>query len=73
MIWMISLQTSSYSKLKFLEASKLGSNRAFGLLNLNLLQLPSSESPPALLTCLREASIYRSLGVGERHVAESDW
>ena len=26
-----------------------------------------------LLKCLRKASIYRSLGVGERHVAESDW
>ena len=23
--------------------------------------------------CLRKASIYRSLGVGERHVAEFDW
>ena len=32
-------ECSSYSKLKFLEASKLGSNRAFGLLNLDLLQL----------------------------------
>ena len=25
------------------------------------------------LKCLRKASIYRSLGVGDRHVAESDW
>ena len=23
--------------------------------------------------CLRKASIYKSLEVGERHVAESDW
>jgi len=23
--------------------------------------------------CLRKASIYRSFGVGERHVAELDW
>ena len=26
-----------------------------------------------LLKCLRKASIYRSLGVGKRHMAESDW
>ena len=36
------------------------------LLNLGPLNL----SPPK---CLRKASIYRSLGVGERHVAELDW
>ena len=52
--------------LKFLEASKLGSNRASGLLNLDLLQLfslsPSSGSFPALLKCLKKASIYRGLG-----------
>ena len=73
-------ECSLYSKLKFLkflEASKLSSNRASGLLNLDLLQLfslsPSSGSFPALLKCLKKASIYRSLGVGERHVAEFDW
>ena len=67
---------SSYSKLKFLkflEASKLGSNRASRLLNLGLspalLKIPSS-SP---LKYLRKASIYRSLGVGEWHMAEFDW
>ena len=65
-------ECSSYSKLKFLVASRLGSNKVSGLLNLGLLQL-SSGSPPALLKCLRKASIYRSLGVGEQHVAESDW
>ena len=27
----------------------------------------------ASLKCLRKASIYRSLGVGERHMAESNW
>ena len=27
----------------------------------------------SLFKCLRNASICRSLGVGERHVAESDW
>ena len=32
-------ECSLYSKLKFLEASKLGSNRVSGLLNLDLLQL----------------------------------
>ena len=26
-----------------------------------------------LLKCLRKASIYRSLGVGKRHMAESNW
>ena len=40
--------------------------------------LPSSSQdffkiPLALLKCLRKASIYRSLGVGERHMAESNW
>ena len=45
-------ECSSYSKLKFLkflEASKLGSNRASGLLNLDLLQLFSLSPPSALL------------------------
>ena len=58
-------ECSSYSKLKFLkflEASKLGSNRASGLLNLDLLQLFSLSSSLASLKCLRKASIYRSLG-----------
>ena len=69
-------ECSLYSKLKFLkflEASKLGSNRASGLLNLDLLQLFSLSLSLASLKCLRKASIYRSLGVGERHVAKSDW
>ena len=70
-------ECSLYLKLKLLEASKLGSNRASGLLNLDLLQLfrlsPSSGSFPAFLKCLKKSSIYRSLGVGERHVAEFDW
>ena len=52
--------------LKFLEASGLDSSRAFSLLNLGPLNLGPLE-------CLRKASIYRSLGVGERHVAEPDW
>ena len=71
-------ECSSYSKLKslkLLEASKLGSNKASGLLNLDILQLfslsPSLASAP--LKCLRKTSIYRSLGVGERHVAGSNW
>ena len=69
-------ECSLYSKLKFLkflEASKLGSNRASGLLNLDLLQLFSFSLSLASLKCLRKASIYRSLEVGERHVAESNW
>ena len=44
--------------LNFLEASGLDSNKVFSLLNLG---------PPK---CLRKASIYRSLEVGEQHVAE---
>ena len=52
--------------MKFLEASGLDSSRAFSLLNLSPLNLRPSK-------CLRKASIYRSLGVGERHVAELDW
>ena len=45
-------ECSSYSKLKFLkflESSKLGSNRASRLLNLDLLQLFSLSPPSALL------------------------
>ena len=49
------------SGLKFLKDLRLDSCRAFVLLN------------PRSFKCLRKASIYRSLGVGERHVAESDW
>ena len=68
-------ECSSYSKLKFLEDSKLGSNRASRLLNLGLFSASWSlqDLPPALLNCLRKASIYSSLGVGERHMAEPDW
>ena len=51
--------------LKFLEASRIGSSRASGLLNLGLLPTP--------LNGLQKASIYRSLGVGKQRVAESDW
>ena len=35
-------ECSSYSKLKFLKALRLGSNKVFGLLNLGLLQLSSN-------------------------------
>ena len=54
-------ECSSILGLKFLKALRLDSCRAFVLLN------------PLLSKCLRKASIYRSLGVGERHVAKSDW
>ena len=71
--------------MKFLKALRLDSCKAFILMNpssllLALLQLQpllslslSLASPSPLLKCLRKASIYRSLGVGERHVAESNW
>ena len=58
-------ECSLYSKLKFLkflEASKLGSNKVSGLLDLDLLQLFSFSPSLASLKCLRKASIYRSLG-----------
>jgi hypothetical protein len=55
-------ECSSILGLKFLKALRLDSCRAFVLLN-----------PLLLFKCLRKASIYRSLGVGERHVAKSDW
>ena len=45
-----------------MEASKLGSNKVSGLLNLDLLQLFSFNPSLASLKCLRKASIYRSLG-----------
>ena len=78
-------ECSSISGLKFLKALRLDSCKAFVLMNpssllLALLQLQpllslslSLASPSPLLTCLRKASIYWSLGVGERHVAESNW
>ena len=47
--------------LKFLRALRLDFCRAFVFLN------------SLLLKCLRKASIYRNLGVGEQHVAKSDW
>ena len=66
-------ECSLYSKLKFLKASKLGSNRTSALLNLDLLQLFSFSLSLASLKSLRKASIYRILGVGEQHVVESNW
>ena len=62
--------------LKFLEASRLDSCKVFVLMNPSGLLLALLQLQPLLslflasLKCLRKASIYRSLGVGERHVAE---
>ena len=61
MIWMILLRMFFDFGLKFLKALKLDLRRAFSFLN----------SGP--LKCLRKTSIYRSFGMGERHVAELDW
>jgi len=64
MIWMILLRMFfdlGLKFLKFLKALRLDLRRASSLLN---------SGPPE---CLRKASIYRSFGVGERHVAELDW
>ena len=52
--------------MKFLKALRLDLYKAFSLLNLSPLDL----GPPK---CLKKAAIYRSLGVGERHMAELDW
>ena len=40
-----------------------------------LLSLTYSQPQIGLVffKCLRKASIYRSLGVGEQHMAESNW
>ena len=61
MVWMICFDCSPILGLKFLKALRLDSCRTFSLLNLGLPK------------CLRKASIYRGLKVGEQHVAESDW
>ena len=66
--------------MKFLEAFKLDSNRASGLLNLGvfpaLLKISSGSSQDLFrifFKCLKKTSIYRSLGVDERHMAEPNW
>ena len=68
-------ECSLYSKLKFLKALRVDSCRAFLLLNLGLFLalLQPFRISLAFLKCLRKASIYRSLGVGKRHMAESNW
>jgi len=74
-------ECSLYSKLKFLKFLEAWFLQSFCTYEssgplLALLQFqpfPSLSLPLAFLKCLRKASIYRSLGVGERHVAESNW
>ena len=62
-----------------MKALRLDSCKAFVFLNPSGLLLALLQLKPLLslflasLKCLRKASIYRSLGVGERHVAESNW
>ena len=56
-----SFECSPILGLKFLKALRLDSCRVFSLLN------------PGPFKCLRKASIYTSLEVGEQHLAESDW
>ena len=65
MIWMISLRMFFIFEAEVLEGFKAWFQQSFWT--------SESWTPPALLKCLRKAFIYRSLGVGERHVAESDW
>ena len=70
MIWMILLRMFFDFGVEVLEVLegllRLDLHRAFSLLNSGPLNPSPSE-------CLKKASIYRSLGVGERHVAELDW
>ena len=68
MIWMISLRMFFVFEVEVLEVPG-----GFKALFQQSFWTSESWSPPALLNCLRKASIYRSLGVGERHVAELDW
>ena len=72
--------------MKFLEASRLNSNKTSVLLNLLwccwwrheclgvlVSSKISSKMCLGVWKCFRKASIYMSLEVGERHVAEFDW
>ena len=75
MIWMISLRMFFVFKVEVLEV--LGGFKAWFQQS---FWTSESWSPPTLLRislaflkCLRKASIYRSLGVGEQHMAESNW
>ena len=65
-------ECSSYSKLSSWSSWRLQSLVPTKLLDF-LILIFSSSSTSVLLKCLRKASIYRSLGVGERHAAKSDW
>ena len=65
MIWMILLRMFSDLRVEVLEVP--GGFKAWFQQNFFTSE---SWSP---LKCLRKAFIYKSLGVGERHVAESDW
>ena len=64
MIWMIPLRMFFVFEVEVLEV--LGGFKAW-------FQQSFWTSQSSPLKCLRKASIYRSLGVGERHVAESNW
>ena len=67
-IWMILLRVFFDFEVEVLEDFEIWFLRSFFTSESWSLSSPSS----ALLKCLRKASIYRSLGVGKRHVAESD-
>ena len=64
-------ECSSYSKVEILEVP--GGFRAWFQQSFWTFELKISSRCLGVLKCLRKTSIYRSLGVGERHVAESDW
>ena len=61
-VWMILLRVFFNFGIEVLEGFEAWFLQSFCI---------SEFSPPP--KCLRKASIYRSLGVGERHVAKSDW
>ena len=84
MIWMISLRMFFVFEVEVLEVlggfkawfqQSFWTSQSWSFPALQLQPLPSLSLSffLASLKCLRNASIYRSLGVGERHVAESNW
>ena len=68
---MISLRMFFVFEVEVLEV--LGDFKAWFQQSFWTSELKISSQCLGLLKYLRKASIYRSLGVGERHVAKSDW
>ena len=75
MIWMISLRMFFVFEVEVLEVlgGLILAELLYFWMLLNILWCCLCSRWLGLLKWLRKASIYRSLGVGERHVAESNW